>query len=69
MHQELAEVIVASGMDKVVLVGEESKKYIINPVREAYGDRAFHCLSSKIAGKKVREFIQASEKPVIVFVK
>jgi UDP-N-acetylmuramyl pentapeptide synthase len=69
MHQELAQVLIDSGVDKIVLVWEESKKYIIGTIQESFGERAYHSLSSKIAGKKVREFIQNSEKPVIVFVK
>jgi UDP-N-acetylglucosamine:LPS N-acetylglucosamine transferase len=69
MHTELAEIIAASGVDKVVLVWEETKKYVIQSLQETFGERAFHSISSKIAGAKVREYIQESQKPVVVFVK
>jgi hypothetical protein len=45
------------------------KKYVIGTVQEKFGQNSFHSVSSKIAGVKVKEYIQNAEKPAVVFVK
>lgn len=69
MHTELAEIMVTSWMDKIVLVGEEMKKYALPVLSETLGEKLFHSVSSKIAGAKIREYVQNSEKQVVIFVK
>ncbi len=75
LHTEIAEKIIASNVQSVVLVGEEMKRFVYPLLLEAWGelseessewfvsgkksDRVFSFLHSRLAGKKVRDLIMA----------
>lgn len=70
MHRDIAEKIIALHPEFVVLVGEEMRKYVFEPVREALGERyVYHYANSKIAGQKVRELLYEKEGQKAIFVK
>ncbi|MDD5197577.1 MAG: UDP-N-acetylmuramoyl-tripeptide--D-alanyl-D-alanine ligase [Candidatus Gracilibacteria bacterium] len=80
LHTEIAEKIIASSIQSVVLVGEEMKRFVYPLLLEAWGsvpneptegivpectsDRVFSFLHSRLAGKKVRDIIMAAPDEV-----
>lgn len=80
LHTEIAEKIIASSVQSVVLVGEEMKRFVYPLLLEAWGtipedvpegtipertsDRVFAFLHSRLAGKKVRDIIMAAPDEV-----
>lgn len=76
LHTEIAEKIIASSVQSVVLVGEEMKRFVYpllleawgntptdeegNPTSERTSDRVFSFLHSRLAGKKLRDIIMAA---------
>ncbi|MDP2103623.1 MAG: UDP-N-acetylmuramoyl-tripeptide--D-alanyl-D-alanine ligase [Candidatus Gracilibacteria bacterium] len=72
LHTEIAESIVAAGIQWVVLVGEEMKHYVYPILLEHLGaDNVFAFLNSRLAGEKVRDIIMGieNEEKTVVFVK
>lgn len=78
LHTEIAEKIIASSVQSVVLVGEEMKRFVYPLVFEAWKDpetqecdRVFSFLHSRLAGKKVRDIIMAApdDKKTVIFTK
>lgn len=79
-HTEIAEKIIASSIQSVILVGEEMKRFVYPLLLEAWGsiptdvpegiapeltsDRVFSFLHSRLAGKKVRDIIMAAPDEV-----
>lgn len=80
LHTEIAEKIIASSIQSVVLVGEEMKRFVYPLLLEAWGsfppespegitpertsDRVFSFLHSRLAGKKVRDIIMTAPDEV-----
>ena len=76
LHTEIAEKIIASSIQTVVLVGEEMKRFVYPLLLEAWGsmpeevpegtvpeltsNRVFSLLHSRLAGKKVRDIIMSA---------
>ena len=72
LHTEIAEKIIASSVQSVVLVGEEMKRFVYPLVLEAWGEeRVFSFLHSRLAGKKVRDLIMSApdDMKTVVFTK
>ncbi len=69
MHGEVAQAILATNPDAVVLVGDEMRKYVQGVLAEALPERVWRFSSSRIAGAKVREILVSLEKPAVVFAK
>lgn len=72
LHTDVAQQIIASSVQSVVLVGEEMHRFVYPILLEAWGEeRVFSFLHSRLAGKKVRDIIMSSPEEVktVVFVK
>ena len=70
MHYDLAEKIKSSEIDSIVLVWEEMKKYVYEKlVKHFWEQKVCWFLSSKQAWKKVKEFVQKSNRQSTIFVK
>lgn len=69
MHGEVAQAILATNPDAVVLVGDEMRKYVQPVLAEALPERVWRFSSSRVAGAKVREILVSLEKPAVVFAK
>ena len=62
MHGDIVQSILRLNPAFVVLVGEEMRKYAVEPLREALGEsRVFHSMNSITAGQKIREFLYEIE--------
>lgn len=70
LHTELANIIAETNVNHVVLVGEEMKHYAYPILLERLGeDRVFSFLSSRLAGKKIRDILTTAEQKAIIFAK
>ena len=70
MHEDLIDRIVQLNPAFVVLVGEEMRKYVVQPLREKLGEsRVQHFANSRIAGQKVRELLYEFDGPKAILVK
>lgn len=78
LHTLIAEKIIASSVQSVVLVGEEMKRFVYPLLLEAWANpetgttnRVFSFLHSRLAGKKVRDLIMTSPDDIktVVFTK
>lgn len=78
LHTDIAEKIIASSVQSVVLVGEEMKRFVYPLLLEAWkdpetgeSDRVFSFLHSRLAGKKVRDLIMTApdDKKTVIFAK
>ena len=62
LHEDIARQIIELAPSFVVLVGEEMRKYVVSPVKEALGEaRVYHFANSKIAGQRIRELLYEIE--------
>ncbi len=69
LHTEIAEQIIASRVQSVVLVGEEMKHFVYPLVLQAWGeDRVFSFLHARLAGKKVRDIIMSGPDGIKTFI-
>jgi UDP-N-acetylmuramoyl-tripeptide--D-alanyl-D-alanine ligase len=70
MHEDLLGHIERLNPAFIVLVGEEMRKYVVNPLKEKLGEeRVFHFANSRIAGQKIRELLYEIEGQKVIFVK
>lgn len=72
LHTDVAEQIIASSVQSVVLVGEEMQRFVYPLLLEAWGEeRVFSFLHARLAGKKVRDIIMTApdEAKTVVFTK
>lgn len=72
LHLEIAQQIIESSVQSVVLVGEEMKHFVYPILLETWGEeRVFSFLHSRLAGKKVRDIIMSvpDEVKTVVFTK
>ncbi|MCK9272139.1 UDP-N-acetylmuramoyl-tripeptide--D-alanyl-D-alanine ligase [Candidatus Gracilibacteria bacterium] len=70
LHLQLANRIINSKIDKVVIVGEEMKKYAYEDLVKHLGEENVSWfMSSRQAGRKIREIIASTSKQSVIFVK
>lgn len=70
LHEDIARQIIELSPAFVVLVGEEMRKYALDPIKEGLGEaRVAHFANSKIAGQRVRELLYEIEGQKVIFVK
>lgn len=70
IHLELANILMKWWYNYLVLVWEEMKNYIFEPLKEKFSENnVFHFNSSKLAGEKIREIILHESAKSLVYVK
>jgi len=70
LHLQLANRIINSKIDKVVIVWEEMKKYAYEDlVKHLWEENVSWFMSSRQAGRKIREIIASTSKQSVIFVK
>jgi UDP-N-acetylmuramyl pentapeptide synthase len=70
MHVQLKNRIINSTIDKIIIVWEEMKKYVYEDlVKHFWEENVSWFLSSRQAGRKIREIIASTSKQSVIFVK
>lgn len=70
LHLELANILLGWWYDYIVLVWEEMKNYVFEPLKEKFSENnVFHYNNSRIAWEKIREIIQDNSAQSLIYVK